>query len=73
MCMSDYIRGFGLMIGFTGLFDTARDYMLQFTITHTGTSVHSDVFTISCSVVATTADVPLPLCSRTLPGLSHGS
>jgi hypothetical protein len=27
--------GFGLMIGFMGLFDTARDCTLQFTITHT--------------------------------------
>jgi hypothetical protein len=27
--------GFGLMIGFVGLFDTARDYSLQFTISHT--------------------------------------
>jgi hypothetical protein len=28
-------RVFGLMTGFIGLFDTARDYTLQFTVTHT--------------------------------------
>jgi hypothetical protein len=27
--------GFGLIIGFIGLFDSARDYTLQFTISHT--------------------------------------
>jgi hypothetical protein len=27
--------GFWLMIGFIGLFDIARDYSLQFTVTHT--------------------------------------
>jgi hypothetical protein len=35
--------GFGLMTGFIGLFDAARDYVLQFTIKHT--SVHTHVFT----------------------------
>jgi hypothetical protein len=30
-CMSDYRRGFALI----GLYDTARGYTLQFTITHT--------------------------------------
>jgi hypothetical protein len=44
--------GFELMIGFTGLFDTARDYTLQFTIIYTHTSVHSHVFTSRCSVAA---------------------
>jgi hypothetical protein len=37
--------GFGLMIGFIGLFDTARDYNLQFTVMHIHTIVHSRVFT----------------------------
>jgi hypothetical protein len=37
------VTGFGLMIGFTGLFDMARDYTLQSTVTHT--SVHIHVFT----------------------------
>jgi hypothetical protein len=43
--------GFGLMIGFIGLFYTARDYTLRFTITHARThrhahtGVHSHVFT----------------------------
>jgi hypothetical protein len=27
--------GFGLMTSFFGLFDTARDYTLPFTVTHT--------------------------------------
>jgi hypothetical protein len=27
------INGFWVVIGFTGLFDTARDYNLQFTVT----------------------------------------
>jgi hypothetical protein len=52
------------MIGFTGLFDTARDYIFQFIITHarthahthththTQTNVYSHVFTIRCSVAA---------------------
>jgi hypothetical protein len=34
--------GFGLMIGFIGRLDTARDFALQFT---THTSVHSHIFT----------------------------
>jgi hypothetical protein len=29
------VEGFGLMIGFIGFFDTALDYIFQFTITHT--------------------------------------
>jgi hypothetical protein len=37
------LTGLGLMTGLIGLFDTRRDYTLQFTITHT--SVHSHVFT----------------------------
>jgi hypothetical protein len=40
------------MIGFIRPFDTARDYILQFTITHTLYSVHSHVFTSRCSVAA---------------------
>jgi hypothetical protein len=39
--------GFGLMIGFIGLFlNTAHDYTLQFT------DVHSHIFTSRCSVAA---------------------
>jgi hypothetical protein len=38
-----HILGTGLVTGFIALFDTAREYTLQFTITHTG--VHSHVFT----------------------------
>jgi hypothetical protein len=44
------MAGFGLMIGFIGLFDTEGDYTLQFTITHT--SVLSHVFDSRCSVAA---------------------
>jgi hypothetical protein len=40
------------MIGFIGLFDTARGYTLQFTIMHTHASIHSHVFSRRCSVVA---------------------
>jgi hypothetical protein len=40
------------MIGFIGPFDTAHDYTLQFTLTHTYTSVHSHLFTSRCSVAA---------------------
>jgi hypothetical protein len=32
---SDYKAGFGLIIGFNEPFDTAGDYTLQFTVTHT--------------------------------------
>jgi hypothetical protein len=38
---------------------------------HTHTSVHSHVFTSRCSVAVSTAEVPLPLGSRTVPGLSY--
>jgi hypothetical protein len=37
------------MIGFIDLFETARDYTLQYTVTHT---VHSHVFTSRCSAAA---------------------
>jgi hypothetical protein len=50
--------GFGLMTEFIGLFDTARDYTLQFTITHA--SVHSLVFSAVAWYQLPTADVPLP-------------
>jgi hypothetical protein len=33
--------GFGLMIGFIGLCDTAWDYTLQFTITHARAHTHT--------------------------------
>jgi hypothetical protein len=48
------VEDFGLMIGFIGFFDTARDYHLQFTIrnTHTRIDVHSYIFTSRCSVAA---------------------
>jgi hypothetical protein len=59
---------FGFMKGFIGLFDTARDYTLQFTITHTQTSVHSHVFTSRYSVAASNSgcspSAGLPNCPR---------
>jgi hypothetical protein len=39
--MSGYRRGFALIAGFIGLSDTARNYTLQFTITHTHTHTHT--------------------------------
>jgi hypothetical protein len=62
------------MIGFIGLFDTARDYTLQFTIIHTHT--HTQVSAVRASLAVArqrfpTADVPLPIGSRTIPGLSY--
>jgi hypothetical protein len=38
------------LVGFIGLFDTARDYTSQLTVTHT--NVHSHVFTSRCLVAA---------------------
>jgi hypothetical protein len=46
--MNVTIDGFRLMIGFTGLFDRAGDYTLQFTITHTQT--HTQVSTVMFSL-----------------------
>jgi hypothetical protein len=43
-CWANYLTGFGKLIGFTGHFDTARDYTLQHTVTHTHIIVHSHVF-----------------------------
>jgi hypothetical protein len=40
--------GFGL----SGLIDTARDYTVRFTITHTQNSGHSHIFTSRCSIAA---------------------
>jgi hypothetical protein len=36
-----WLTGFGLMTGFIGLFDTARDYTLQFLHTHTRARTHA--------------------------------
>jgi hypothetical protein len=59
------------MTRFIAHFDTARDYTLQFTITHTHTSVHSHVFTADARQQLPTAAVALPLDSRTVPGRSY--
>jgi hypothetical protein len=40
----DYRRGFGLMTVFIVLFETARDYALRFTVTHTHTLVSTVTF-----------------------------
>jgi hypothetical protein len=39
--LSDYRRGFRLMVRFTGFFDTVHDYTSQVTHTHTHTHTHS--------------------------------
>jgi hypothetical protein len=54
------------MSGFVGLFDTARDYTLQFTITHT--NVHCNVFTSRCSVAAFNDG---RFASRAIAGVSY--
>jgi hypothetical protein len=59
------------MIGFIGLFDAARGYTLQYTVTHTHTSAHSHVFTAVAWQRLSTADFPLPQGSRTVPGHSY--
>jgi hypothetical protein len=43
LCQRMTVDGFGLRTGFIGPFVTTGDYTLQFTITHTHTSVDSDV------------------------------
>jgi hypothetical protein len=47
------------MIGFIGLFDTARDCTLQFTVTRTRThaSVYSHTFSSRCSVAASNGGI----------------
>jgi hypothetical protein len=42
--------GFGLMTRFIAHYGKARDYTLQFAITHTHTLVPTDVFTSHCSI-----------------------
>jgi hypothetical protein len=49
------LKGFGLMMGFIGLFDTARDYTLQFTIRHALANIDSHIFTDRCSVAASSS------------------
>jgi hypothetical protein len=56
---------------FIAHFDTAHDYTLQFTVTHTHTSVHSHVFTAIAWWWLPMADVPLPVDFRNVPGLSY--
>jgi hypothetical protein len=63
--------GFGLVTRFTAHFDTASDYALRLIMTHTYTSVHSDVSTAVARYRRPTADVPLPLGSRTVHDLSY--
>jgi hypothetical protein len=59
------------MIGFIGLLDPARDYTLWFTDTHTLTPVSRVTSLLPLLGSGFNADVPLPLCSRTVPGLSY--
>jgi hypothetical protein len=61
-CMSDYRRGL----------DCWSDLLESLIHCHTQTSVlYLLVFTSRCLVAASTADDPLPLGSRTIPGLSY--
>jgi hypothetical protein len=62
------------MTEFVGLFDTERDYILQLTITQT--HMHTLVSTVKSSLAVSwyrlsTADVPFPLGSRTIPSLIY--
>jgi hypothetical protein len=58
------------MIRFIGLYDTACDYIWQFTNTNM-LSVHSNVSIAIAWSWLSTFDDPLPLGSRTVPGLSY--
>jgi hypothetical protein len=42
-CLIGYARVFGLMTGFIGLFDTARDYTLQFSVNTLVTTITSSL------------------------------
>jgi type III secretory pathway component EscS len=68
--MNDYRRGVGLMIEFIGLLDTARDYTLPFTITYTLLSIVTSLLAVTRQWLST-ADVPLPLRSRTILNLKY--
>jgi hypothetical protein len=59
------------MTEFVGLFDTARDYTLQFTIGHSRSSQSATVFTSRCLVAASTVDVLLLWVNELSPCLSY--
>jgi hypothetical protein len=72
--------GFELVIGFIEtlrLLTTSKDFALtvlhssQITIGHTRSSQSVTIVSSRCLVSASTADVPLPLGSGTVTGLSH--
>jgi hypothetical protein len=72
--------GFGSVIGFIELLQlviTSKDYALtvlhtsQITMGLTRSSQSVTVFTGRCLVVASMVDVPHPLGSQTVPGLSY--
>jgi hypothetical protein len=63
---------FVLMTEFIGLFDTARDYTLQFIIKHTHIyQCPQSHLHCRCSVAATTANISLSLDSRIVSGLRY--
>jgi hypothetical protein len=57
------------MTGFIGLFDTARDYTLQITITHTQVPTVTSLLLLFGSGFHQRT-IPLPLSSQTVHGLS---
>jgi hypothetical protein len=58
------------MTGFIEHFDTAHDYTLQLTITHTLVSTVTRSLVVASQRLPA-VDVPLPLCSRTVPDLRY--
>jgi hypothetical protein len=69
--------GFGLVIGFTGFFDTAaRDYTLQITVTHTHTHTHTPVSTVMHSLPMLGSGFQrraFPKCSPPQPPVSNSN
>jgi hypothetical protein len=55
-CTKDYIRGFGLVLGFIGFLDTQRVTILYKSLLHARISVHGQVFTSRCSGAASNGE-----------------
>jgi hypothetical protein len=69
--------GFGLMIGFIGLFERACDYTLQFTITHTHSIIHSHIsinrYTVAASNDGRSSSFGFPNYPRPQLPASHNN